>query len=240
MESNIDQLILDLKYGSFENKIEALTLFRRKVNKDFLIWTLSFDEKKVQKLSSEIYKLDSLTNSEIEKIKSTLTEELNGDHDLIYFWYLSITLVDLGKIDCDFLKSFLDISKKFISWLSTDPEICQSVNAAMSEFIIQKETLRCLSKFKACSGIGDIINKCFEGKILLGRQKDGGLEVLKRSALYAFGSLGDTNYKPLVEYWAKHPAKDKDEKTIVNAAVAALSLWDSADFDEIMKNAEEK
>jgi len=227
MGDKIEELISALKYGSFDEKIESLTLMRRKVNEKFLTFTAGFEENKIKQLSLEIQKLGSLTEDEINKLKSTLIEALNKPFVLIVGFYMCVTLIDLGFVDCNFLKSFLDVSEKFITWLSTDPEISSSVSGAMSEFIVQEETVHSLSKFKSCPDISEIVNRCFEGQILVGRQREGGLKNLKKLALYAFGVIGDENYKPLVEYWAKHPIKNEEEKSIVNAAVLALKSWGS-------------
>jgi len=227
MGDRIDKLISALKFGTFEERIESLTLMRRKVNEKFLTFAASFDKDDLEELASEIQESGPLMEEEINKLKSALLEVLNKPLSLVVMFYACVTLIELGFTDCEFLESFLDVSQKIITFLSTDPEISGSVNGAMLEFTVQEETVNCLAKFKSCPGISEIIERCFEGQILVGKQREGGMQNLKKLALYAFGEIGDDNYKPLVEYWAKHSIEDKEEKDIVNAAILALKAWGS-------------
>jgi hypothetical protein len=223
MEEEKQKLVSQFKYGTREERVVALTLMRRKMNKNFLTEGFDFSEVYLKELSRKIQELGPLTEEEVETYKDTLIEATHKPHDLLIMFYLCITLIDLGYTNCDFAKLFLDVSEK----LMTEVSNLESLAGAFLEFSIQEETVKSLCKFKSCPDVPEIIEKCFEGQILVGRMKEGGIQNLRKLSIFAFGVIGDDRYKPLVEYWATHPIRNKEEDEIVSTAIQALKSWGS-------------
>lgn len=229
---DIKYLTQGLKYGSTEEKLLVITKIRRRVNEDFLMWLLP--KYNLNGLKNEIAKMDSFSPNDINELQKGLKELLEAGKDILHCWYATIALIDIDDLSHENLEILLDSSDQVMKWLIQVGEEGGAVSAAALEFQVQKETVRGISKFKKYSETGEILMKCFNGEILLGRQITGGQKVLCDSSLIAFGALGDPNYREFVEYKAR---QEKDIKT-KKVAEIALSMW-GTDFDSI-KNKIEK
>jgi hypothetical protein len=232
----INRILEALRYGSGDDKLKAITLARRKVNES--LFGLVLGESDVKQLVKETLVTDPFSTDELEELRSGLREVLASRKDMLACWYAIITLVDFGDLSIECLENLMSTSPQVISWLAQtgEAEGESAVVAGFMEFEVQKETIRALSRFKDSPIAGGIIKECFEGKHLLGRQESGGLEVLRESAFYAFGAIGNSEYRGLVEYWAQRAEKDEERK----AAKAALALWGQADYDGIVEHAEKE
>ena len=225
----VNRIIEALQYGSDEDKLEAITLARGEANE--ILLQLSLDDERIKRLMKEVSTAEPLSDDEIETLRPVLVETASGGH-LLVCWYATIAEVELGNLSDEFLEHLWGASTQLMSWLAEAGEASEfALTGGLLEFQVQKETIRALSRFTDTPAAGEMIKECFEGRALLGRQ--GG--DLRKSALYAFGAIGNPDYHGLVEYWAT-----RGEGEVQKAAKAALSLWGQASYDEIMKSAEEK
>lgn len=221
MGSEVNEILETLKYGSRDDKLEAMMLARRRANVLLLDRTAGILVKKIS--VAEAFSL-----AELEDVKSGLREVLARRKDTMVCWYAIITLVDLGEESDKLLKDLLSTITQVMSWLIRVAEgggVAPNLVAARLELEVKEETLRALSRFKHSAAAGEIIKEYFEDELLL-----------RNSALYAFGALANPEYRGLVEYQATRAKEGKERE----AAIAALALWGQADYDNIVKYAEEK
>lgn len=233
MNVKVIQILETLRYGSVNDKLKSIALVRRRVDESLL--GLFLEEREVKQLVKEVSVTEPFSKAELEEIQSGLRDVLASRKDILVCWYAIIALVDSGDLSKECLENLLSASTQVISWLvEIGKEDGGALTGAVMEFSVQKETVRALSQFKNSQEAAEMIKECFEGRLLLGRQETGGLQVLRKSALFAFGALGNSNYRSLVEYLATQSENNKETE----AAKAALALWGQGHYDDIEREAE--
>lgn len=222
------QIIQSLKFGSANEKIEAITYARRKADDFFLI--LVFDEGEAKRIFNKTQRMKPFSSEESLKIKEALSDLLSSGKDILACWYAAIALVELGDIKEEILDFLWRSCNQLIEWLD-DESSGSALTLAGTRIVVQSETMRALSMFKDSPSVGEKIMECYEAKAPIGKVQSG----LRKESIYAFGVIGKEKYKELVEYNAE---QGKDE--VQYAGKAALELWGEGSYDNIKKLAESK
>lgn len=226
-QSVTTEIAKKLKYGSADDKLEAITLARRKVDELFL--TCCFDQETANKIKIRVRKVEPFSDSELKEIKSALLELLASGKDVLACWYAAVTLVDIDHLSDSLMEALWTAGNQLMTWLAQkgEKEPSSLTYAAVALPVIE-DTIRALSSFKDFPAAGEKIKECLEGKALLGRQERQ--EYLRQNALYAFGAIGNEEYRDIIEYWAEYGKGDEKK-----AAKAALELWGKGSYDDIKK-----
>jgi hypothetical protein len=226
---DIQEILSTIKYGSQEDKIEAITKARGRANEMLLQAVLG--QERAKGLMKMSYSGSNFTLDNHEQIRAALWEILESKKDILVCWYATITLVDLGDISQSCLEILVQASEQVISWLvETGKREGGTISGAITEWQVQEETIRALSKFSANIDVSAILKECFEGGFLKGLQHEGRFQ---ECALYAFATSGNPELRPLVEYHAKKAT----DNTVKKAAKVSLELWGRANYDEIAARA---
>jgi len=213
-------LIKTLKYGKFEDKIEAITLIYGRGNWNFLVPVLS-------SASSDGKRGDALTKVQrkllLEPILSALDEMLEKEDNQVVGWYALITLVELGERNDENLRALIKSSDDLITNLG-QPE---GLGGILFAEAICEETLRALSYFRDNPVATTAVIGALEGRFLAFKS---GEESRMRYALYTLGALGDPTTHERLEYLAGYGAPE-----FQRIARIALELFGRATYDEISK-----
>ena len=227
IQKSVKEILNALQYGSSEDKLEAIALARRKEDKFFT--TLIYDQKKSKRISKKVSTMEPFSSAEIEMIKLGLSDILEKGKDLLVCWYASIVLIEIKSLSESILEVLWNSSIQLLKNIFKNGKGSMLYAIAINK--VREETIRALSLSKSFPGIGEKINKCFEGEVFVDEHDSG--DALREISIYAFGAIGDSSYLELIKYWSEN-----GESRIKNAAKAALELWGQESYDNIKKSAE--
>jgi len=236
---NINQILETLKYGSEEDKFEAITIVRnREPDKNILIYR--WDEVRLKKFLEELTTSRPFTLDELENVKSPLFEFISNNNGFWLNWYAAITLVDLKILDENLFVIIALEGNKVIKDIYD--ELGPKYDVAQNQ--VQNYTLHAVSQFKESKKAGEYIKKCYDGKIFCPSDQDFDFYTVNRceKAMYAFSALGNPKYRGLVEYCSVNYNDDslspEESKQVKEAAKIALELWGQKNYLEIVEYAE--
>jgi hypothetical protein len=148
-----------LKYGSQEDKLEAITIARGRVN-ELLLQALC-GQAYVARVVKSVSSGNRFAPNDRERISSAFWEILEDGKDILVCWYTTIALVDFGDVSQKCLEYLLQTSQQVISWLvDVGEKEGGALVGGIMELQIQEETIRALSKFGAASDVTVILKEC--------------------------------------------------------------------------------
>lgn len=228
-----DFFIKMLKYGKFEDKIEAIARICGHGNYLFLGLTLS-SEWLAKSLERRKIKFP------LEVVRNQLLSETakEGTNPLIR-WYALICLIELGDRSDEVIDELIALSDNFVRFVSSHAKefMDSGISPITVGFLpeaIKEDTLRALSYFKGNSKAINAVASALEGSFLAGDSK-GESMINDKRIIYAMGALGDISFKEWLEYIATYGEGDSR-----NVAKIALELFGKATFDEIKARSEQK
>jgi hypothetical protein len=225
-----DFFVKMLKYGRFEEKIEAIARICGHGNPLFLALTISNEwlakslEKRKEKIPLEMVRAQLLSETSKE-----------GTNPLVR-WYALIALVELGDRSEEVIDELIEFSDKFVTFCEREASEYgfSPLTIAFLPESIKEETLRALSYFKGNSKAIKAVVSASEGSFLAGSSK-GEPSIDDKRIIYTMGALGDISLRERLEYVATYGKGDAQ-----NAAKIALELFGKATYDEIKARAEQK
>ena len=219
-------LIRMLKYGSNEDKIEAITRICGHINTLFLTCWLGSNS------IPEILKGVIKSKLPLELVKDSLLLETSDEnvHPVVR-WYALIALVELGDRSSDILIELIELGDKLVTFYDREPEPDEEgfslVMRTLFAISIRDETLRALSHFKDNPIATSAVLSALEGQILAGRSK-GEQRFEDKHILSALSALGDPSTRERLEYLATYGNTE-----VRRLARIALDLFGKATYDEI-------
>lgn len=226
-------LIKMLKYGSDEDKIEAITRICGHVNTLFLTCWLGSSS------APEVLKSVIKAKLPLELVRDHLLLETSYEnvHPVVR-WYALVALVELGDRSSDILTELIELGDKLVAFYDREPEPNEDsfglVTRTFFAISIKDETLRALSHFKNNPVVTSVVLSALEGQILAGRSK-GEQHFDDKHILSALGAIGDPRTKERLEYLANY--RDAEVRRL---ARIALDLFGKATYDEIKARMEKE
>jgi len=225
-----DILIQMLKYGTDEDKIEALTRICGRSNSLFLTCWLG-------PTIADVLKNVVKSKLPLELVREALLVETAGEkvHPVVR-WYALIALVELGERSQGVLDELIKISDELVTFYDRKPDPDEDSFAIAGRtflaYSIKDETLRAISCFKGNPTATYAIIEALEGNFLAGRSK-GEPSFDDKRILSALGALGDPATRERLGYLASYG--DVEAKRL---AKVALEYFGRATYDEIKAKAE--
>jgi len=214
MESLAKILVKTLKFGSKDDKIEALVIMQGHGVSYF--WVDSKIRARIQK------KLP------LDLIRSALLEVAETDSYPLVRWHALVALAELGERNDKILSQLIETSERLMAALD---------NYGLAAFGIRTETLRALSFFRNNHAAVNAVVNALKGSVLVHKRYEEAGPF--KEEFYALGALGDPSTRELLEFWATRgvtPGKEHIQKS----AQVALELFGIATFDEVERIAESK